>query len=434
VVSNTFLPLKFHGGSDRNRLRPATAEIVLETGQATVVAWEPLPDETIGKEEASHPILRFRWDAVLRELDVERKGAGAEIQTSTYRRVAPGRWSSVTRSQLRDERSEIEITRHEDMNSRPVLFVHAWSCDCSKELFDPAPGAKSFAFGRAEPMEWTDASGVHWRGELIYPPAYEPGHAYPTVVQTHGYSPHEFLLDGPNGTTTAMAAQPLASAGFLVFQIQDKGQAITQDEQEAINVSTGYKAGIEALIARGLADRTRIGMIGFSRTAYHVLGFLARYPGVLRAAILADGIQQGYWGDLMLTNYQSDDAASLRKLTGGAPPPNALADWFARNPLYQIDRGITAVRVEAVDPSGLVGMWETFAILKAAHRPVDLVYFPAGAHVLMRPLERMGSQGGSVDWMRFWLQDAEDPDPVKASQYANWRLLKNQSNLTKSKE
>ena len=36
----------------------------------------------------------------------------------------------------------------------------------------------------------------------------------------------------------------------------------------------------------------------------------------------------------------------------------------------------------------------------------------------------MASQGGSVDWFRFWLKGEEDLDPVKAEQYAGWRELK----------
>jgi hypothetical protein len=36
----------------------------------------------------------------------------------------------------------------------------------------------------------------------------------------------------------------------------------------------------------------------------------------------------------------------------------------------------------------------------------------------------MVSQGGSVDWFRFWLQDYEDPDPAKAEQYQRWRELR----------
>ena len=45
----------------------------------------------------------------------------------------------------------------------------------------------------------------------------------------------------------------------------------------------------------------------------------------------------------------------------------------------------------------------------------------------------MASQGGSVDWFRFWLQGYEDPDPAKAEQYKRWRgLRKMQSDNEKS--
>jgi len=37
---------------------------------------------------------------------------------------------------------------------------------------------------------------------------------------------------------------------------------------------------------------------------------------------------------------------------------------------------------------------------------------------------RIASQGGSVDWFRFWLQGYEDPDPSKADQFKRWRGLK----------
>jgi hypothetical protein len=35
----------------------------------------------------------------------------------------------------------------------------------------------------------------------------------------------------------------------------------------------------------------------------------------------------------------------------------------------------------------------------------------------------MASQGGSVDWFRFWPHGYEDPDPSKANQYKRWRGL-----------
>jgi hypothetical protein len=52
---------------------------------------------------------------------------------------------------------------------------------------------------------------------------------------------------------------------------------------------------------------------------------------------------------------------------------------------------------------------------------VDLIYFPKGEHLLQKPLERLTSEQGSVDWFRFWLQGFEDPSSNKADQYDRWK-------------
>src|SRR5205807_9922760 len=72
----------------------------------------------------------------------------------------------------------------------------------------------------------------------------------------------------------------------------------------------------------------------------------------------------------------------------------------------------------------LLAMWEPYAGLRYLKKPVDLIMLNTDEHVLTNPAVRMASQGGSVDWFRFWLQDYEDPDPAKAEQYVRWRELR----------
>jgi len=69
-------------------------------------------------------------------------------------------------------------------------------------------------------------------------------------------------------------------------------------------------------------------------------------------------------------------------------------------------------------------MWGPYAALRLLHKPVELVMLNTDEHVLTNPSVRLASQGGSVDWFRFWLQDYEDPDPAKAEQYVRWRELR----------
>src|SRR5207253_6983704 len=82
------------------------------------------------------------------------------------------------------------------------------------------------------------------------------------------------------------------------------------------------------------------------------------------------------------------------------------------------------VQLEAYGPRSVLGMWEWYAGLQRLDKPVDFVYLPGAAHILVRPSDRMVSQGSTVDWFSFWLKGEEDPDPAKAEQYVRWRELR----------
>jgi hypothetical protein len=60
-------------------------------------------------------------------------------------------------------------------------------------------------------------------------------------------------------------------------------------------------------------------------------------------------------------------------------------------------------------------MWLPYAELRDMKKPVELIVLNTEEHMITNPGVRMASQGGSVDWFRFWLQGYEDPDPAKAS-------------------
>jgi hypothetical protein len=61
-------------------------------------------------------------------------------------------------------------------------------------------------------------------------------------------------------------------------------------------------------------------------------------------------------------------------------------------------------------------------MMKRLGKPVDMVVFLDGVHLLEKPWNRLISQGGNVDWFDFWLNGHEDP--AKADQYKRWRDLR----------
>ncbi len=108
----------------------------------------------------------------------------------------------------------------------------------------------------------------------------------------------------------------------------------------------------------------------------------------------------------------------------GLPFGEDLKKWFKVSPAFNLDKVSTPLRVEANGRDNLLFMWELYAGLRALHSPVDLMVLEEGTHPLTNPAQRLASQGGNVEWFRFWLQGYEDSGPAKAQQYARWRRLR----------
>ena len=89
-----------------------------------------------------------------------------------------------------------------------------------------------------------------------------------------------------------------------------------------------------------------------------------------------------------------------------------------------MDKVTTPLLVVGVGQIDIVAEWEPYAALWHQNKPADLLLLKEGTHPLSNPAQRAISQGSTVDWMRYWLLDAEDSDPAKKEQYARWHHLR----------
>lgn len=295
----------------------------------------------------------------------------------------------------------------EDRRSRRRLLLDAlnpsWSYD---------------GIGSAETFRWSDASGRTWQGGLFLPPNFDPRHRYPLVIQTHGFDAEEFQIDGPFGWTTAFAARALTSSGIVVLQVPDRADA-TSIANEARAYMLGYEGAIEALAERGIIDEARLGAIGFSRTVYHVAYAAAFSRFKFTAITLADGAD---WGLVTYNLGWAFHRRGFEATIGGVPFGDGLPKWIQNSPAFNLDRVDSAVRLEAIGAPHFLTQW--WVGLRVLGKPVEMIYLPNGTHILSRPADRLVSQGGNVDWFRFWLQGHEDLQPNKIEQYTRWRAMR----------
>jgi dipeptidyl aminopeptidase/acylaminoacyl peptidase len=308
----------------------------------------------------------------------------------------------------------------ESFNESPLLA--ASDEGKSRTIWDLNPQLKSIEMGQATVYRWMDTEGRQWKGGLYKPIGYIAGKRYPLVIQTHGFSEDQFR---PSGIfPTAFAAQALATSGIMVLQVvAEDGTQLDQctGKQEGPCGISILESGASQLVKDGLVDSKKIGAIGFSRTVFQIMEQLTMGSLHLEAASITDGVMFDYFQYMQMPERMSREANAT---IGAAPFGNGLQQWIRRSPGFNLDKVTTPLLINAEGRDDLLFMWEPYASLRYLKKPVDLILLNTDEHVLTNPAVRMASQGGSVDWFRFWLQGYEDPDPAKAEQYKRWRELR----------
>lgn len=429
LVTDTFLSSRSddHEGTVDVFLHPCAAAVLeVASGKVSCLTpsrWDLLDQRTNDEallltsasfdEPGDSVTLRFDYPGRRSVLEHYEIRSGHWLQTLKTLTTEP----SLTRETTLDQ---IAVTIQQTVNSRPLLWATDVSHPQGRMIWDPNPNLSSIKMGQASIFHWHDSSGYDWTGGLIKPIGFAAGKRYPLIIQTHGFQTYRFLTDG--FYPTGMAAQPLASAGFMVLQMETRRTHYTTS-QEAADQILGIDAAIEKLTADGFIDPERVGIAGFSRTCWYVESALVKEPRRFRAGTLADGVDQGY-----LQYALFGDTANIRgdseTVHGGKPYGENLTQWAQHAPAFQSDRVQTPLLIQALGTRSILMEWEIYDSLYQQGKPVDMILLPKAQHVLQSPEDLYASEQGIVDWFLFWLQNYERPDPRAQPQYVRWRAIK----------
>lgn len=182
---------------------------------------------------------------------------------------------------------------HSSLSTPPVAVVRA--LDDGRELHGLVgategadPRATELPLPPPELTTVTTADGARL-DVLVYRPAGEG--PFPLVVSVYG-GPHVQQVSDSWGPTASMRRQWLRSLGYLVAVADNRGAAGRGLAFEgAIRWNAGdlevadQVAVVEALVAQGLADPSRVGINGWSYGGYVSAMALARAPGTFTAAV-----------------------------------------------------------------------------------------------------------------------------------------------------
>lgn len=439
ILTNTLLPLDVEDAAElaRRRADPFVAELDLESRTLTPITALP-PSQYVASGSKAVSFSSYRWNAREQVLSVQRRRSGTGEPLPDLRFVKrAGRWiqagqvpSPARGSEAGGQRLVLSVA--EDLNTPPHVVAADGVTGHKAELLELNPQLHTVKLARSRMLQWQDRRGVHWRAGLMLPVSFDPARRYPLVIQTHGFPADRFLIDGRYATVSA--AQGLANRGIVVLQLEDHADVVLTPE-EGPAMMAGYESAIDTLDERRLIDPQRVGLVGFSRTSYHVKYALTHSDRRFAAAVVADGFDAGYLQYLTSLNLLPGVLSGNEQeaLNGGMPYGADMKGWLERAPGFNLPAVHTPLRIEAIGHWSVLDEWEWYVGLKRLRKPVEMHVIAQGTHVLVKPQERYVSQQGVVDWFDFWLNGRERTEVVPdapetvgslADQYRRWRTLR----------
>jgi dipeptidyl aminopeptidase/acylaminoacyl peptidase len=262
------------------------------------------------------------------------------------------------------------------------VYVSDASFGSFKKLTDTNPQTRELALGESEVVTWKSSDGWEIEGVLLKPVGYRPGTRYPLLVVAHGGPAgayvDNFRVGGLEG------GQLWAGQGWAVLYPNPRGSTNYGEKFLQANINDwgggDYRdimAGVDAMIARGIADPNRMAHIGWSYGGY-MTSWVISQTNRFKAAMVGAGLTN------MVSMYGTNDIPNvLVSYFGGVAGKETLPLYTARSAMTSIDKITTPTLIlhgandERV-PTGQA--YELFRGLKDRGRTVELVFYPREGH------------------------------------------------------
>ena len=346
---------------------------------------------------------------------------GAQQKTATHvfrldpqtrevvRITAPDAWNVDDASFTRDFKT-VAVTA-EDATHMAEIFVSPVASFSPRKLTDMTAQVRDWTLGTAEVVSWKSQDGTTIEGVLRKPAGYDPAKKYPLLVMIHG---------GPTGVSeptlspgdTYYPVQIFLSRGALVLQPNYRGSAGYGAAFRALNVRNlgvgdmwDVMSGVDALIARGIADPTKLGSMGWSEGGY-ISAFLTTNTDRFRAISVGAGISD--W----MTYYVSTDITPFTRQYLHATPWDDPAIYAKTSPITAIRKAKTPTLIQLGSADKRVPVPDSFELyrgLQDQHVPSRLLLYTGFGHPITKPKSNRAVMQANLDWFSHYIWG--DPFP-----------------------
>jgi dipeptidyl aminopeptidase/acylaminoacyl peptidase len=282
--------------------------------------------------------------------------------------------------------------------TRPERFLPVRVSRANEEL----PEAR---LGKVEVVRWNSFDGQEIEGILTYPLKYEAGQRVPLLLQVHG-GPMGVFLQGYGANPALYPNAAFAARGYAILQPNPRGSSGYGKAFRYANYKDwgggdfrDIMAGVDHVIAMGVADPERLGVMGWSYGGYMTSWIVTQTPR-FKAASVGAGV------------------TNLASFTGTSDIPGFLPDFLGTQPWDNLDlyRSRSAVvNAGAVKTPTLVQHgeadvrvpvsqgYEFYNALKQQGVPTRMLVLPRQPHGPNEPKMMLKIMQTNLDWFDKYL-------------------------------
>ena len=339
---------------------------------------------------------------------------GIWTKRSGYARIEPGA-SKATPLVLKDmsitslgkaKNADVYGYVTQRFDQPPAEMIGSGKLDDARAVATTNPFAPDYAWGKSELIEYKNDRGERLQGSLIYPAGYQQGKKYPMVVYMY-----ERLSDGLHRWSSPSDRDPynpavFTSLGYLLLQ----PDIAFRPRDPGVSVADCVSAAVKRVIAMGVVDPARIGIVGHSWGGFDTV-FLATHTNLFAAGVagapitdLVSNYGNHHWsGGIAETDHIETGQQRME-----VPLWEDLPAYVRNSAVFGINTMKTPLLVAFGDNDGTVH-WhqgvELYNIARRAKKDVVLLVYGGEDHSNRKKANQLDYHRRIVQWFGHYLKN-----------------------------
>ena len=328
--------------------------------------------------------------------------------------VATGKVRQLTNEKAslnvsRDDATKTLLVQYSDPTTPATIFTIA-SMDqvgtrsAWKQLTESNPQVRNFALGQEEEINWKSTDGRTVGGVLVKPINYRQGQRYPLIVAIHG-GPASADVLGFNG---GYGGQVFAGSGYVVLKPNYRGSTNYGEKHKTDIVGDYFKlgyddimTGVDHLIAQGIVDSTKMGVLGWSAGGHWSNWILTH---TTRFKAISSGAGTSNW----ISMYAQSDVQRNRQFyLGNKLPYDDFDAYWNQSPIKYIKNAKTPTMIHVVEGDPRVPSPQSVELhmaLKKLGVPTELYMYPGQSHGIPDPRNQLVKSTAELAWMDYYVR------------------------------